>query len=55
MPGFGPANDVSNIAPANDQTGIQPADFPYVRWEFQAPISGEKKFYRVNAVPQGDQ
>jgi hypothetical protein len=53
MLGFGSANDVSNIAPATDQTGIQPADFPYVRWEFQAPISGEKKFYRVKAVPQG--
>jgi hypothetical protein len=53
MLGFDPAGDVSNIAPATDQTGIQPADFPYVRWEFQAPISGEKKFYRVKAVPQG--
>ena len=51
--GFSSADDVSNIARADDQTGIQPADFPYVRWEFQAPISGEKKFYRVRAVPQG--
>ena len=53
--GFDPANDVSNLTPATDQTGIQPADFPYVRWEFQAPIIGEKKFYRVRALPQGDQ
>ena len=53
MLGFDPANDVSNLTPATDQTGIQPADFPYVRWEFQAPISGEKKFYRVRAMPQG--
>ena len=53
MLGFSPADDVSNIARADDQTGIQPADFPYVRWEFQAPISGEKKFHRVKAVPQG--
>jgi hypothetical protein len=53
MLGFDPANDVSNIAPATDQTGILPADFPYVRWQFQAPISGEKKFYRVRAVSQG--
>jgi hypothetical protein len=53
MLGFGTADDVSNIARADDQTGILPADFPYVRREFQAPISGEKKFYRVRAVPQG--
>ena len=52
---FDPANDVSNLTPTTDQTGIQPADFPYVRWEFQAPISGDKKFYRVRALPQGDQ
>ena len=53
--GFGTASDVLNLTPTTDQTGIQPADFPYVRWEFQAPISGEKKFYRVRALPQGDQ
>ena len=53
--GFGTTSDVLNITPAADQTGIQAADFPYVRWEFQAPISGDKKFYRVRALPQGDQ
>ena len=53
--GFGTASDVLNITPAANQTGIQAVDFPYVRWQFQAPISGDRKFYRVRALPQGDQ
>ena len=28
---------------------------PYVRWQFQATISGEKKTYRLNAMLQEDQ
>ena len=28
---------------------------PYVRCQIQATISGEKKVYRLNAVPQEDQ
>lgn len=38
----------------SNQTQIPAADFPYVRWKFQAPITEDKDFYRVKAVPQGN-
>jgi fibronectin-binding autotransporter adhesin len=52
MSGFDAADDVLHIVPAADQTGIQSADQPYVRWMFEVPISGARKFHRVKAVPQ---
>ena len=52
MSGFDAADDLLNIVPAADQTGIQPADHPYVRWQFEVPISGPRKFHRVRALAQ---
>ncbi len=52
MSGFDAADDLLNIVPAADQTGIQPADHPYVRWQFEVPISGPRKFHRLRALVQ---
>jgi hypothetical protein len=30
------------------------ADIPYQRWKFEAPITDDKDFYRVKAVPNTD-
>jgi hypothetical protein len=36
------------------QSEIPSADIPYQRWKFEAPITGDKHFYRVRAVPNID-
>jgi hypothetical protein len=37
-----------------NQSGIPSADIPYQRWKFEAPITDDKDFYRVKAVPNTD-
>jgi hypothetical protein len=38
----------------DNQSGIPSADIPYQRWKFEAPITDDKDFYRVKAVPNTD-
>jgi len=47
---------VANVAVELDsnQSGIPSADIPYQRWKFEAPITDDKHFYRVRAVPNID-
>jgi len=47
MLGFQSANVTVGLD--SNQSGIPSADIPYQRWKFQAPISGQMKFYRVKA------
>jgi len=51
--GFGTGGDVLNngtVTPAENQTGVPSADVPYVRWSFDVPISGDRRFYRIQAT-----
>jgi len=47
MLGFQSANVTVGLE--SNQSGIPSADIPYQRWKFQAPISGQMRFYRVKA------
>jgi hypothetical protein len=52
MTGFQSAN--VSVSLDTNQSGIPSADIPYQRWKFEAPITGDKDFYRVKAVPNTD-
>jgi len=52
--GFGTAEDILNLRASDDQAGIPSADFPYVRWKFEVPLTGDKRFHRVKATPTGE-
>jgi hypothetical protein len=49
--GFETANDVLDLRVDENQTGIPQADFPYVRWKFEVPLTGDKRFYRIHGWP----
>jgi hypothetical protein len=52
MTGFQSANVTVDLD--DNQSGIPSADIPYQRWKFEAPVTGDKDFYRVKAVPNTD-
>ncbi len=50
--GFQSAN--VSVGLDTDQSGIPSPDITCQRWKFEAPITDDKDFYRVKAVPNTD-
>lgn len=52
-PAAGFRNAVIAVSPSQNQDGIASGDFPCSRWEFTAPLSTGKNFFRIQATLHG--